>query len=220
VCSLSTCKQKDFLPFTCDACGKPFCLSHRSYVTHSCTNASSGDHRVVECPLCGLSIHFTEGSNVNVQFENHLQTVCTGGNNTNVPDHKKKKTDHCCAPKCREKLLLSNRIMCQVCKLETCLQHRHRDDHACKGPPCRSNYFLSSSPQPANQKPVGVAKAAVAAKKLQQQQQSTLQKSSSDPSNSVLGTAARRMKGPSGVSTVDSSTHTDSSKAGSSCNMI
>lgn len=35
-CEIKTCNQKDFLPFTCDACSGVFCLEHRSRESHSC----------------------------------------------------------------------------------------------------------------------------------------------------------------------------------------
>ncbi|XP_070575815.1 AN1-type zinc finger protein 1-like [Ptychodera flava] len=36
-CSVNTCKQLDFLPFTCNGCSRIFCLEHHSLGSHSCT---------------------------------------------------------------------------------------------------------------------------------------------------------------------------------------
>lgn len=36
----SYCRQKDFLPFTCKFCKKPFCLQHRTIASHECEEAS------------------------------------------------------------------------------------------------------------------------------------------------------------------------------------
>lgn len=54
-CSLDECKQLDFLPFTCNACGKVFCLDHRTYDSHVCPHSEAMDYRVVVCPICGRS---------------------------------------------------------------------------------------------------------------------------------------------------------------------
>lgn len=45
---------------------------------------------------------------------------------------------------CKEKLLLSNKHLCQRCKQEVCLSHRHPDEHGCPGRPVgRTDGFLS-----------------------------------------------------------------------------
>ncbi|XP_028822657.1 AN1-type zinc finger protein 1 [Denticeps clupeoides] len=35
-CEIKSCRQKDFLPFVCDACSGVFCFEHRSRESHSC----------------------------------------------------------------------------------------------------------------------------------------------------------------------------------------
>uniref|UniRef100_A0A8C4QHY0 Zinc finger, AN1-type domain 1 n=1 Tax=Eptatretus burgeri TaxID=7764 RepID=A0A8C4QHY0_EPTBU len=43
-CSLSSCKQLDFLPFTCDYCGHVFCLAHRKKDDHGCAESEKNLH--------------------------------------------------------------------------------------------------------------------------------------------------------------------------------
>ncbi|XP_066288964.1 AN1-type zinc finger protein 1-like [Branchiostoma lanceolatum] len=39
-CSVTSCKQLDFLPFKCDACSGIFCKEHRSRERHTCTECN------------------------------------------------------------------------------------------------------------------------------------------------------------------------------------
>ena len=49
----------DFLPFTCDACRKTFCLEHRTYSSHSCRDA--GQRGEFDRTLFYPMIHLTNG---------------------------------------------------------------------------------------------------------------------------------------------------------------
>ncbi|CDJ56124.1 AN1-like Zinc finger-containing protein, putative [Eimeria maxima] len=51
-CSNSLCRQRDFLPFTCNKCGKVFCLEHYLPDGHSCPRKNAGDRRVYVCQDC------------------------------------------------------------------------------------------------------------------------------------------------------------------------
>ncbi|XP_077983492.1 AN1-type zinc finger protein 1-like [Glandiceps talaboti] len=44
-CSVITCKQLDFLPFTCNGCLQLFCLEHRSIDSHNCTQDNVCDDK-------------------------------------------------------------------------------------------------------------------------------------------------------------------------------
>ncbi|KAL2085955.1 hypothetical protein ACEWY4_019275 [Coilia grayii] len=46
-CEIKDCNQKDFLPFTCDACSGVFCLNHRSRESHSCSQVHEQQEVVV-----------------------------------------------------------------------------------------------------------------------------------------------------------------------------
>ena len=91
-CSPRGCSEKnDFLPFTCDGCGKKFCLEHHRHEAHGCHGipflhlryyrplSSSqpyshlsippakprDDKYVPVCPLCMQAITVKPGDNVN-----------------------------------------------------------------------------------------------------------------------------------------------------------
>ena len=74
-CSAEECYQLDFLPFDCDACGKVFCLDHRSYKAHRCSKAAGRESTVIVCPLCAKSVRLTPGQDPNVAFEAHSSKV-------------------------------------------------------------------------------------------------------------------------------------------------
>ena len=137
-CAAKLCKQRDFLPFTCDACKGSFCLDHRTYVGHSCTQATGRDHRAVVCPLCAGTIHFVDGEDVHAQFEAHRRDGCR-------PELRETriKRQRCAAPGCKTALLLSNHATCSQCQRELCLAHRHADDHACRGRASTTSGLLS-----------------------------------------------------------------------------
>ena len=126
-CALSTCRQRDFLPFKCDACNRQYCLDHRLYSSHGCLESGGRDVRAIICPLCAESVQFKEGENVNTTFAAHCATSCT-------PELRAERThkSRCPAPGCREKLVGSNRTQCARCRREFCLAHRYADTHACR----------------------------------------------------------------------------------------
>ena len=58
-CSITTCKQQDFLPFQCDFCGDVHCQDHRRPDDHQCKKggyASIDDNYVIICPICHYRI--------------------------------------------------------------------------------------------------------------------------------------------------------------------
>ncbi|CAJ1967579.1 unnamed protein product [Sphenostylis stenocarpa] len=128
-CSVSDCKQIDFLPFTCDRCHQVYCLEHRSYIKHQCTKADKQDVTVVICPLCAKGVRLVPDQDANITWENHVNTDCDPSNYEKVT--KKKK---CPVPGCREILGFSNTIKCRDCSVDYCLKHRFGPDHKCPGP--------------------------------------------------------------------------------------
>lgn len=128
-CSLSDCKQLDFLPFTCDRCNQVYCLEHRGYIKHHCTKSDKKDVTVVICPLCAKGVRLIPDQDPNITWENHVNVECDPSNYEKVT--KKKK---CPAPGCREVLVFSNTIKCRDCLKDHCLKHRFGPDHKCSGP--------------------------------------------------------------------------------------
>ncbi|XP_038050391.1 AN1-type zinc finger protein 1-like [Patiria miniata] len=50
-CSVKSCKQLDFLPFQCNGCSGIFCLDHRSFDAHCCSQANiTHDHKDLDAP--------------------------------------------------------------------------------------------------------------------------------------------------------------------------
>lgn len=123
-CSLSTCNQKDFLPFKCDYCHRDFCLDHRSYACHGCDGALSKDVTSTDCPMCGKSIRFTKAQDPNVVWEEHYLHGCT-------QQTQQKVSKKCAKSDCRVALGPSNSFTCSKCRQTVCISHRFSDDHNC-----------------------------------------------------------------------------------------
>ncbi|CAI5727932.1 unnamed protein product [Hyaloperonospora brassicae] len=140
-CSVATCHQQDFLPFTCDCCRHVFCLAHRSYDAHQCPSAGSHDRRVFQCPVCSQLIHWTAAQDVNSVWDTHVRVgQCTREKlqqqqqlQQQQPQQPKKtkKKRRCAAHDCREVLLPSNQFSCPKCRQDVCLRHRFETDHTC-----------------------------------------------------------------------------------------
>ncbi|TKY62610.1 Zinc finger AN1 and C2H2 domain-containing stress-associated protein 16 [Spatholobus suberectus] len=128
-CSVSDCKQLDFLPFTCDRCNQVYCSEHRGYIKHKCTKANKLDVTVVICPLCAKGVRLIPDQDPNITWDNHVNADCDPSNYAKAT--KKKK---CPAPGCREVLVFSNTIKCRDCLKDHCLKHRFGHDHKCSGP--------------------------------------------------------------------------------------
>ncbi|OMJ93290.1 hypothetical protein SteCoe_3753 [Stentor coeruleus] len=122
-CSVGYCKQQDFLPFLCDGCGKKFCLQHRCYREHKCSNVPVGN-QVIICPLCGKGININYDADVNYLWEIHSQSSnCTQTFRVS-----------CSNISCKKKLSEVNSITCNKCKKIVCLAHRFPDQHNCVAP--------------------------------------------------------------------------------------
>ncbi|XP_047179533.1 zinc finger AN1 and C2H2 domain-containing stress-associated protein 16-like [Vigna umbellata] len=128
-CSVSDCRQLDFLPFTCDRCDQIYCLEHRGYIEHKCTKPNKEDVKVVICPLCAKGVRLIPDQDPNMAWDHHVNIDCDPSNYEKVT--KKRK---CPAPGCREVLVFSNTIKCRDCLEDHCLKHRFGPDHKCSGP--------------------------------------------------------------------------------------
>jgi len=109
-CSDSFCKQLDYLPMKCDACNQLFCKDHLQYDDHSCKSLYKKNIQVPVCPLCNTPIPVPRGTVPDVAVSAHIEENCQS---------KKKELVPC---------------ICNTCRLNFCLTHRHPADHDCKGP--------------------------------------------------------------------------------------
>lgn len=124
-CQHSDCNQLDFLPFTCDACLKVFCLEHRTSKSHQCPKPDHNSRRVFVCETCSMSIEITNGKDNEkaIQEKHDRSGDC---------DPSKKKKPTCSVKRCKEFLTFSNSSTCKTCHIKVCLKHRFPADHACK----------------------------------------------------------------------------------------
>ena len=82
-CSLSECKQKDFLPFACEFCKKAFCLAHRTQEGHECQNMRPVTS-VVVCPICRKSLRVSNFEDPDLVWEQHARSSCKPGSEIEI----------------------------------------------------------------------------------------------------------------------------------------
>lgn len=129
-CSMPSCRQQDFLPFTCDCCKAKFCLEHRSYAAHNCSAALSKDMRAFVCPLCDTGVKVVASENINQTFDRHLVSgECERKLQREAAAKAKRRT--CPCKGCKELMTISNRSTCSKCRIDTCLRHRLPESHDC-----------------------------------------------------------------------------------------
>ncbi|PIN23564.1 hypothetical protein CDL12_03710 [Handroanthus impetiginosus] len=124
-CEQPDCRQLDFLPFTCDACRKVFCIEHRSYKLHDCPKSDVSSRKVLVCEICSTAIE-TTGHNVEEE-----KKILERHEKSGDCDPKKKKKPTCPVRRCKEVLTFSNTATCKICRIKICLKHRFPADHAC-----------------------------------------------------------------------------------------
>jgi len=121
-CDFASCKQLDFLPFKCDACGGTFCVDHRIYYSHDCPEKQ--EKVIPECPLCHQIIPIGKNENVNAKVDQHITAGCPKIENRNSIRHK------CSKRGCNGDELFP--VVCKLCHKNFCLKHRFPDDHLCE----------------------------------------------------------------------------------------
>jgi len=126
-CSEKSCRQLDFLPMKCDACSLIFCKDHLQYDKHNCTGLYKKNIQVPVCPLCSQPVPVSRGSVPDHAVSQHIENNCETRKKAKVFSNK------CNKAKCKKKELVP--LICDVCKLNFCLTHRHPADHDCQGPP-------------------------------------------------------------------------------------
>ena len=82
--------------------------------------------QVPVCPLCSQPIPVTRGSVPDLAVSQHIENNCQTRAKARV------FTNKCHKDRCKKKELVA--CICDVCKLNFCLAHRHPADHSCQGP--------------------------------------------------------------------------------------
>nr|CAG4641082.1 EOG090X0APF [Eulimnadia texana] len=127
-CSEKSCNLLDFLPMNCDACSKTFCKDHLRYESHSCESSYKKNVQVPVCPLCNNPVSWKRGEAPDISVSEHIDRDCQSD-----PAQQKRKVfgNKCRKKGCKQKELVP--IVCNQCKLNYCLKHRHPTDHSCGG---------------------------------------------------------------------------------------
>ncbi|KAL0478475.1 hypothetical protein AKO1_008223 [Acrasis kona] len=155
-CALPECREKDFLPFECDACHKKFCLEHRTRESHRCEHEHIRDRVVPVCPLCNQPIPIREFEDPNMLIDNHIRLGCPKVGKT-IAERNGKKVQVATGPTCT----LTNcskpaSVKCKSCGQGHCLEHRNELDHNCDESLARKNQTYIGPfaiPNPLKQKP-------------------------------------------------------------------
>eukprot|EP00053_Salpingoeca_punica_P009826 m.88388 g.88388 ORF g.88388 m.88388 type:complete len:258 (-) comp15183_c1_seq1:1419-2192(-) len=123
-CALPDCRQLDFLPYKCDACGKITCHEHRQYAAHGCTESYRKDVIVPSCPKCGVVVESRPGEDPNIAMNEHIENGCVSPRSG-----RKIYPNSCHAKGCKAREAMQ--LICSECHLNHCLRHRFPTDHQC-----------------------------------------------------------------------------------------
>lgn len=139
-CSLPSCKRLDFLPMNCDACEKTFCNDHVAYESHRCQSAYKKDVQVPVCPLCNKPIPVKRGEPPDIKVGQHIDQDCESD-----PAKQKRKlnSNRCSVKGCKKRELVP--VVCDSCRKNYCLRHRHPQDHKCSTVITQHSRILSNS---------------------------------------------------------------------------
>jgi len=187
-CSLPSCNQKDFLPFKCDYCKRDYCLAHRSYDGHGCDGALSRDITTVECPLCKKSVKFDKTQDPNLIWEKHYLNGCSH----EAPQITKQQCGHAA---CRNVLGPSNTFSCTKCFMKVCISHRLPEDHNCSslGTNGRQKFLENLENKPTTTAAVNRS-TSKSGSSTSSKSKSNSKAAKIDESNTLRGTAARRIQ--------------------------
>jgi predicted nucleic acid binding AN1-type Zn finger protein len=119
-CALSSCRQRDFLPFSCTNCHQKFCLDHRTPASHHCFALEASSANTAECPVCGQVVIARSGESLDLAVATHMDAGCK---KTTVVAQK------CLVPSCKNHDVL--RLKCDGCGRISCVAHRSPDLHDC-----------------------------------------------------------------------------------------
>jgi len=189
-CQFEGCRQKDFLPFTCNSCMKNLCLAHRSTGAHNCKGTTVKDFTSIDCPICTKTIKFDKSEDPNVVWDDHFIHDCNPQSNEVRP----KVQARCARNGCSTSLGLSNSFSCPKCARKVCLSHRIPEEHNCQG--VDRSFFLNNVQATNNRVVKQVNTIRNDAKK-----KVTPRSSTEDSTNTLKGSAHRRMSKADTVAT-------------------
>ncbi|KAL1931692.1 hypothetical protein VTP01DRAFT_9835 [Rhizomucor pusillus] len=133
-CSIASCNELDFLPFSCPYCQGIFCGLHGLPQEHDCSELESANRKVALCQKCNnmVMVPGTENWTLEEALERHLESGCNKYvfASTSIVN----KQDRICAvEKCRimQEQKTVSPIRCAGCQKSYCLKHRHAVDHNC-----------------------------------------------------------------------------------------
>ncbi|KAI8803491.1 hypothetical protein BJ742DRAFT_828511 [Cladochytrium replicatum] len=158
-CAVASCRQLDFLPYTCNFCRGVYCHEHFKVAAHTCASAPQ-DARAIVCPVCQQVVPVARGEDPNYKVNDHISQGCKNpGTTASAPAYT-----HLCSYKgCKTREVV--KINCSRCGKSYCIRHRLESNHACTG----SN---SSSPRPTRpSQPASVSQPRPQKQQQQQQQQ-------------------------------------------------
>ncbi|XP_050297906.1 AN1-type zinc finger protein 2A-like [Anthonomus grandis grandis] len=138
-CRKPDCNKLDFLPIKCDACKMLFCDEHFRYNTHNCQNAYRKDNQVPVCPLCNIPIPVQKGLHPDYVVGVHIDSDCQSDP---AKSRRKVFTNKCSYRRCKNKEVIP--VICDECKLNFCLKHRHSVDHNCEGKVVRQRWIFEA----------------------------------------------------------------------------
>ena len=119
-CTVSECRQRDFLPFKCELCKDVFCLQHRTPDSHVCLSRIS-EPEVVICQVCQHAMRVGPSSSKDATILQHEKSTCRGP----------QPIAACPVDGCRSKLTQSGSVICGICRVRVCLRHRYEETHTC-----------------------------------------------------------------------------------------
>jgi len=155
-CEHPECNMRDYLPFTCDACHKTFCLDHQKYKDHDCKagldTLKGRTQHTAPCPLCLQSVTAPACANEDKDkmFYEHWKSCPVAlGMSAAVQTQKqksiKKKKKRSKCSKCKKKIKKYMKFECRDCGDLFCLQHRNPLDHSCSASCSHANRLTRDS---------------------------------------------------------------------------
>lgn len=101
---------------------------HIRYELHSCQSSYKKNIQVPVCPLCNQPVPWKRGEAPDIAVGAHIDQDCQSD-----PAKSKRKVfgNRCSMKGCKQKEVVP--VICDKCKLNHCLKHRHPCDHSCKG---------------------------------------------------------------------------------------
>eukprot|EP00300_Choanocystis_sp_HF-7_P029943 c3823_g2_i1.p1 GENE.c3823_g2_i1~~c3823_g2_i1.p1 ORF type:complete len:306 (+),score=41.70 c3823_g2_i1:113-919(+) len=146
-CDFDLCHCLDFLPFSCDACHKTFCLDHHKYEAHACPiGRSRVNQECPTCPTCSQIVSIPPNSTPDEALARHLHKNC--------PKEGVQKSPKCV--QCKKPQLIP--LRCEGCGCCVCMRHRFAQDHRCEDrKQARKTSLAQPRPKPAAAVPKPVA---------------------------------------------------------------